>query len=132
MQIDQILAGALTLDAAVRKVQSSPQDTSVAAGERKSFDEVFRDAQVRREEPDFSKHAQARMSERGIALTDSDMLRLQDAIGKAGQKGVQKTLVLMDQRAFIVSVADNTVVTAMGGRDITENVFTQIDGAVII
>ena len=95
-------------------------------------EEVLQEAAAKEEQLSFSKHAQVRMAERDIALTQGDMLRLQDAVGRASQKGIQKTLVLMDRRAFIVSVPDNTVVTAMEGCDIKENVFTQIDGAVII
>jgi len=72
------------------------------------------------------------MCERDISLSEGDMQRLKDGVEKASQKGVQKTLILMDHRAFIVSVPDNTVVTAMNGCELKENVFTQIDGTVIL
>lgn len=107
------------------------QSTS-STGSTYTFEEVLREAAVKDEKPTFSRHAQVRMCEREIALTEGDMLRLKDGVGKARQKGIQKTLILMDQRAFIVSVPDNTVVTAMAGSELKENVFTQIDGAVII
>jgi flagellar operon protein len=57
------------------------------------------------------------------------MARLSDAVKRAEEKGVRNTLVLMDRNAFIVNVPTGTVITAMSGG--TENVFTQIDGAVI-
>ena len=123
-----------SLDAAVQRLTRAPQSTesTQSTGSTYTFEEVLQEAAAKEEQLSFSKHAQVRMAERDIALTQGDMLRLQDAVGRASQKGIQKTLVLMDRRAFIVSVPDNTVVTAMEGCDIKENVFTQIDGAVII
>lgn len=118
----------LSLDAAAQRLTQSTR----SEGSTYTFEEVLLEAAVKEEMPVFSRHAKMRMCERDIALTQGDMLRLQDAIGLASQKGVQKTLVLMDQRAFIVSVPDNTVVTAMNGCELKQNVFTQIDGAVII
>ncbi|HPU58338.1 MAG TPA: TIGR02530 family flagellar biosynthesis protein, partial [Candidatus Avimonas sp.] len=70
--------------------------------------------------------------ERNINLTESQLNRLNEAVKKAESKGVKDTLVLMDQMAFIVSVNNSTVVTAMSGSDIQGNVFTQIDGAVVV
>ena len=80
----------------------------------------------------FTKHAQLRMSERDMTLTEEHIEKLNEAVKKAGQKGVKDTLILMDKMAFIVSVANNTVVTAMKDEDIEGNVFTQIDGAVVV
>ena len=47
-------------------------------------------------------------------------------------KGIKESLVLVDQLAFIVNIPNNTVVTAMSQKDAAENIFTNIDGAVII
>ncbi|MCX7614247.1 MAG: hypothetical protein N2Z65_00660 [Clostridiales bacterium] len=80
----------------------------------------------------FSKHAESRMSQRDIKLSTEDIKKLTDAVSKAGQKGIRNTLVLMDQTAFVINVPGNTVITAINGQDLKENVFTQIDGAVII
>ena len=56
----------------------------------------------------------------------------QEGTEKAQQKGIKESLVLVDQLAFIVNVPSSTVVTAMDRQDATENIFTNIDGAVII
>lgn len=80
----------------------------------------------------FSKHAASRLAERNIELTKEQMERLKEGTGKAGEKGIQESLVLMDQLAFIVNVPSNTVITAMDQRETSTNVFTNIDGAVII
>lgn len=60
------------------------------------------------------------------------MERLNDGAKKAGQKGIRESLVIVDQLAFIVNVPSRTVVTAMDSTETTDNVFTNINGAVII
>lgn len=80
----------------------------------------------------FSKHAAMRLEDRNIVLSDEQMTRLQSGAKKALEKGIQETLVLVDSLAFIVNVPNKTVVTAMDSTDSKENVYTNIDGAVII
>lgn len=80
----------------------------------------------------ISHHAQVRMQQRGIELDQTAMQRLQDAVGQAAAKGAKDALVLMRDQAFIVSVNNRTIVTAMDANDLKEHVVTQIDSAVII
>ena len=80
----------------------------------------------------FSKHATVRLADRGIELTDAQLERLNDGAQKAGQKGIRDSLVIVDDLAFIVNVPNKTVVTAMDSRETEENVFTNINGAVIM
>jgi len=80
----------------------------------------------------FSKHATGRLNDRGIELSDSQMERLNNGVRKAGQKGIKDSLVIVDQLAFIVNVPNNTVVTAMDSTETNDNVFTNINGAVIM
>ena len=80
----------------------------------------------------FSKHAAFRLSDRGIEMTRDQLNRLEDGTRKAAEKGIRDSLVLVDDMAFIVNVPNQTVVTAMGSEDATENVFTNINGAVIM
>lgn len=80
----------------------------------------------------FSKHAEARMAQRDMTLSGAEMQRLSEGVDKASEKGVSNTLVLMDEKAFIVNVPNSVVITAMNGQDLKENVFTNIDGAVIV
>ncbi|MCR5846556.1 MAG: flagellar protein [Lachnospiraceae bacterium] len=79
----------------------------------------------------FSKHAMTRLENRNITISQSQMERLNDAARKAGEKGIRESLVLVDELAFIVNVEHNTVVTAMDQGTNEENIFTNIDGAVI-
>ena len=80
----------------------------------------------------FSAHATQRLRERQIQFDPETMMRMNEAINKADAKGVQDTLVLTDKAALIVSVPNRTVVTAMDKNNLNGNVFTNIDGAVII
>ncbi len=78
----------------------------------------------------FSKHAAERLSDRNISLSDAQLDRLVKGTIEAGDKGINSSLVMVDDLAFIVNTRANTVVTAMDpGSD--KNVFTNIDGAVI-
>ena len=78
----------------------------------------------------FSKHANERMANRNIDLTDSQLERLEIGAKKAGEKGINESLVMVDDLAFIVNVKNNTVITAVN--DGEDKIFTNIDGAVII
>jgi flagellar operon protein len=79
----------------------------------------------------FSKHAQDRLASRNIQLSGDDLNTLGRAVSKAGEKGSQDSLVMLRNMAFIVSVRNRTVVTAMDAAQMQENVVTNIDSAVI-
>ena len=80
----------------------------------------------------FSKHATSRLEDRNIKLTREQFERLENGTKKAEEKGINESLMIMDNMAFIVNVKNNTVVTAMDQESSKENVFTNIDGAVIV
>ena len=80
----------------------------------------------------FSKHAVGRLADRNIELSDSQLHRLESGTKKAEQKGIRDSLVIVDSLAFIVNVPNQTVVTAMDSTETDENIFTNINGAVII
>lgn len=80
----------------------------------------------------FSKHAVERLQSRGITMGPESLSRLETAFEKAQTKGAKDTLVLMDDSAFIMSVKNKTIVTAMDKAMLKENVFTNIDSTVIV
>ena len=80
----------------------------------------------------FSKHAVNRLSDRNIYLTDAQNVRLENGVKQASEKGITESLVLVDSLAFIVNVPNKTVVTALDQTEANSNIFTNIDGAVII
>jgi flagellar operon protein len=80
----------------------------------------------------FSAHASQRLAERKIQLDSATMTKVTEAIDKAEAKGIEDTLVLTGDAALIVNVKNRTVITAMDRQSLTGNVFTNIDGAVVI
>lgn len=79
----------------------------------------------------FSRHALERVQRRGIELDPSTLSRLHEGVGRAAGKGSRDSVVLVDGTAFVVSVGNRTVVTAVGAQHMREHVFTNIDSAVI-
>ena len=79
-----------------------------------------------------SKHASQRLESRNISLSEEQNARLEDGVEQAHAKGIKDSLVLVDSLAFIVNVPSKTVVTAMDQTETQSNIFTNIDGAVIM
>ena len=103
--------------------------TQKNASSEVSFEDVLRQKQKPLK---FSKHATQRLSQRNINLSDEHNIRLTNGVTEAEKKGVNESLVLVDNLAFIVNVPNKTVVTAMDQEETNANVFTNIDGAVIM
>ena len=80
----------------------------------------------------FSKHALARAEQRGIELTPNLMDRLASSVEKAQEKGATNILAFDDSRAFIINIPYNRVITTMSQEEMKENIFTNIDGAVLL
>lgn len=96
------------------------------------FESILRQKQAEALEIKFSKHAEYRLQSRNISLTQSQRDKMKEAVAKAESKGVRDSLVLMDDMAFVVNVRSRTVITAANSAELKENVFTNIDGAVIV
>lgn len=95
-----------------------------------SFDEILNSKTMVPEGLKFSKHANQRLASREIDLSITQLERLENGTKMAREKGIQESLVMVDNLAFIVNVQNNTVITAMNDSD--DKIFTNIDGAVII
>ncbi|UFJ42131.1 flagellar protein [Brevibacillus humidisoli] len=80
----------------------------------------------------FSQHALNRLEERGITLAKADLQRLEGAVDKAAAKGAKESLILMDNVAYVVSVVNQKVITAVDDMSMKENVFTNIDSAILL
>ena len=80
----------------------------------------------------FTKHADARLEQRDIRLTDEQMIRLEEGTKKAYSKGIKESLVLVDNLAFIVNTDKKTVITAIDQNSSDDNIYTNIDGAVVM
>ncbi len=77
----------------------------------------------------FSRHAIDRMELRNASIGRAELDRLGSAVTRAKEKGANESLVLLDELAFVVSVRNRTVITALQAEK--EGVFTSIDSAVI-
>lgn len=110
----------------------SSSNSSVKQLTKVSFDEVLKSKQAEKEslELKFSKHANERLASRNIGLTKDQLNRLENGAKKACEKGINESLVMVDNLAFIVNIKNNTVITAVN--DDEDKVFTNIDGAVIV
>jgi flagellar operon protein len=79
----------------------------------------------------FSGHALDRVQRRGIDTSPQTLQRLDGAVQRAAAKGARESVVLLDGTAFVVSVRNKTVITAVDAQSMREHVFTNIDSAVI-
>jgi flagellar operon protein len=80
----------------------------------------------------LSGHAQTRMASRNIELDQAAWERVLGGVEKAAQKGARDSLVLVDDAALVISVKNRTVITMVDRANLKENVFTNIDSAVIV
>ena len=80
----------------------------------------------------FSKHAAQRLAERGADITDGLLDSLNKAVETARDKGSRDTVIIRGKDAFIVKIPNNVVVTMVPYQDMKENIFTNIDSAVLI
>ena len=94
-----------------------------------SFQEIFRQQQAGKLQ--FSQHALQRVERRGIDLSDGTLQRLEAGAARAASKGSRDSVVFVDGTAFVVSVRNKTVITAVDQEHMREHVFTNIDSAVI-
>ena len=79
----------------------------------------------------FSTHAQQRLQQRDITLGDEDVAKINQAVDRAQEKGSKESLILLDDLAFVVSVKNRVVITAVDQPSMKQNVFTNIDSVVI-
>ena len=124
-----------TLDTVVKDTSESPISKSGQLNRSTDLDKaggLTKDLGAIKQPLKFSSHATQRLAERKIQLDAATMSKVTDAIDKAEAKGIEDTLVLTTDAALIVNVKNRTVITAMDRQSLTGNVFTNIDGAVII
>ncbi len=134
--MNQISNRFLSIEQITDQYLNQTQNTKTAYSTDISFEDVLRQkksqAVMESSELKFSKHAVNRLNDRNILLTDSQNVRLENGVKQASEKGITESLVLIDSLAFIVNIPNKTVVTAMDQTETNSNIFTNIDGAVII
>jgi flagellar operon protein len=78
----------------------------------------------------FSAHALSRLEQRNIVVDEQIKSQLETAIDKIAQKGGRESLIMLDDLAFLVSIPNKKVITALEASE--DNVFTNIDSAVLM
>jgi flagellar operon protein len=80
----------------------------------------------------ISGHALDRLNQRKIDIKPEQIDLLNRAVLKASEKGAKESLVLLNDLAFVVSIKNKTIITALQRDGLGEGVFTNIDSAVVI
>ncbi len=121
-------------EAAGKLLKNGPSYQTKQSGREASFADILT---VKERElaagPDlkFSKHAMQRITDRNMEVGDEAIERLRSATDRATSKGISDLLVMVDDMAFIMNTQSRTVITAMNAEETRDNVFSNIDGAVI-
>src|SRR5579864_4906651 len=114
-----------------------PQDGTSGAPAGEPFDVLLREQLLQQAATPaapsvkFSTHAQQRLQQRDITLDDEDVAKINQAVNRASEKGAKESLILLDDMAFVVSVKNRVVITAVDQPSMKQNVFTNIDSVVI-
>lgn len=92
-----------------------------------NFREVFDRFSTDHKDPiRFSSNAQQKLERAGLNLSTADKARLGSGFKALEYKGVKDGLIVVDDKRFVVSVSNKTVITIMSSRD--REVFTNIEG----
>ncbi len=94
---------------------------------KKNFEEILNDEITKVK---FSNHAVKRLEDREIDLTREDLIELNDAVEQAERKGARDSLIMFNNKAFIVNIPNKTVITALPVGE-KEEVFTNIDSVIL-
>lgn len=113
----------------IKKPQTAAKTTET--GQASVFKQALQQEIYHQQDIKFSRHALERLEARSITMNKEQLSRLNEAVEKAQAKGARESLVLLDDLAFVVSIKNKTVITAVDGDNRKENIFTNIDSAVI-
>jgi flagellar operon protein len=123
---------ALVAPGPVAPVQTPATQAPRTAGAQATNGPSFADLLAKQTSaPQFSRHALDRLQQRGITVDQSTLGRLTDGVQRAAGKGSRDSVVFVDNTAYVVSVTNNTVITAVPSEHMHQQVFTNIDSAVI-
>lgn len=124
--MDKFSIHRVPLHPSIRQTQPKPINNA-----QQSFKAHLQEA-TNQQELKVSKHAHERILERKIAISEQEWQAVSDKVFEAHSKGVKQPLVLMDQAALIVSAKNATVITAMDRTEAKQQIFTNIDGTIVL
>ena len=126
--MNKIKLSSIQVNTDIRK--NNPQSTT--SSDRSQFADIMSEKIRTSSEVEFSKHALSRVVSRDVDLTSQQIERLNHGAHLARSKGLNNSLILVDQIAFVVNLNQNKVITTINDQGLKDNVFTNIDGAVIV
>ncbi|MCS7179994.1 MAG: hypothetical protein NZ891_01405 [bacterium] len=106
---------------------SKVKNKGIPQNKNEEFNKIIEEQKLK-----FSSHAIKRLEKRNITIKPDDLQQIEKAVEIARTKGSRETLILLDKYAFIVSVKNNTIVTAIDYEEMKEKIFTQIDSTIIL
>lgn len=117
----------------IRRQQAPAQSPGTERRDDVNFHKVLEEQlSAAQGELKFSAHAQQRIQQRQIPFGPDDVQNLVQAVDRAAEKGSTESLVLMEDKAFVVSIPNKTVITAVDRAGMRDNVFTNIDSTVLM
>ncbi|MFW5749821.1 MAG: TIGR02530 family flagellar biosynthesis protein [Halanaerobium sp.] len=126
----------LKINQPIQPLRKSQQQNKAAQDKKKaespSFKDILGEKMEGKDQLSFSKHARKRINSRSIPVSKAELNKLNSGVEKARDKGARDSLVMVNNVAYIVSVENNTVVTAVDEESMEDNVFTNIDSAVFM
>lgn len=108
-----------------------PQHQKSISSQNAIFQNLLR-TELKDFELKISKHAQERLIQRKISITDEEWSTIKQKILEARQKGVKDSLVLVSEAALIINAKSNTVITAMDREEAKAQIFTNINGTILM
>jgi flagellar operon protein len=109
-----------------------PIRKTVNQGQPNHFSKLLQDELMTPSTLKVSKHAQQRMNTRGIKFSEEKWLTIEEKVKEAKQKGVKDSLVITNDGTLVVSAQNDTVITVLNRTEAQEQIFTNINGAIII
>jgi len=104
----------------------------VSSGGESDFRELLLEKIAEEQKIKFSAHAKTRLESRNIELSTEKVSKIAEALNRAENKGAHDSLIVMENVAFIANIDNRTIITAIDEANMRENVFTNIDSAIIV
>lgn len=95
-----------------------------------SFREVLKEKCKRNNDFVLSNHAAERL--KNINFSDKDFLKLSEGINLAKEKGCKNSVIVYKDIAFVTSIENKTVITAVEKDRSKENIFTNVDSVLFL
>lgn len=93
------------------------------------FQDLLNEAQQKLK---ISKHASQRITQRNINISDVEWNKIEEKMQVAKSKGLNESLFLTQNAALIINVKNAIVVTALNRTEASNQIFTNIDSAILI